>query len=107
MSFFKKFFKNVIHDRDPDDTVTVSISSGQSYRRGAAASRTCNISSIIYIFGCFGLLLQVKGKKKPKYYGTIAPYPDFDPRSDASNLQSSIESSGASTYSSAVGHLPV
>ncbi|XP_003965178.2 annexin A1-like [Takifugu rubripes] len=58
MSFFKKFFKNVIHDRDPDETVTV------------------------------------KGKKKPKYYGTIAPYPDFDPRSDASNLQSSIESRG-------------
>lgn len=51
------------------------------------------------------LLVQVKGKKKPKYCGTVAPYPDFDPRSDASNLQSSIESRGMIPYFSVIGHL--
>lgn len=51
------------------------------------------------------VLVQVKGKKKPKYYGTVAPYPDFDPRSDSSNLQSSIESRGTLPYFSVVGHL--
>ncbi|XP_073334576.1 annexin A1-like [Pagrus major] len=57
MSFFRKFFKNVIHDRDPeDDTVTV------------------------------------KGKPKPKYYGTVAPYPNFNASSDASVLQTAINS---------------
>ncbi|XP_030291778.1 annexin A1-like [Sparus aurata] len=57
MSFFKKFFKNVIHDRDPeDDTV------------------------------------KVKGKPKPKYYGTVAPYPNFNASSDASVLQTAINS---------------
>uniref|UniRef100_H3CI33 Annexin n=1 Tax=Tetraodon nigroviridis TaxID=99883 RepID=H3CI33_TETNG len=55
MAFFKKFFKNIIHDRQPDNTVTV------------------------------------KGTKKPVFYGTVVPYSDFDPRSDASNLQSSVE----------------
>lgn len=44
------------------------------------------------------LLLQVKGKKKAKYYGTVAPYPDFDPRSDALNLQSAVESKGMSSH---------
>ncbi|XP_022600269.1 annexin A1-like [Seriola dumerili] len=59
MSIFKKFFKNVIHNRDPeDDTVTV------------------------------------KGKPKPKYYGTVSPYPNFNASSDASVLQSAIESKG-------------
>jgi len=59
MSIFKKFFKNIIHDRDPDDnTVTV------------------------------------KGKPKPKYYGTVTPYPNFNASSDASVLQSAIESKG-------------
>lgn len=59
MSIFKKFFKNVIHDRDPDDdTVTV------------------------------------KGKPKPKFYGTVAPYPNFNASSDASVLQNAIESKG-------------
>lgn len=59
MSIFKKFFKNVIHDRDPDDdTVTV------------------------------------KGKPKPKFYGTVAPYPNFNASSDASVLQNAIESEG-------------
>jgi len=59
MSIFKKFFTNIIHDRDPDDnTVTV------------------------------------KGKPKPKYYGTVSPYPNFNASSDASVLQSAIESKG-------------
>ncbi|XP_041815794.1 annexin A1-like [Chelmon rostratus] len=56
MALFKKFFKNVIHDRDSeDDTVTV------------------------------------KGKPKPKYYGTVTPYPNFSASSDASVLQAAIE----------------
>ncbi|XP_070780487.1 annexin A1-like [Enoplosus armatus] len=59
MSIFQKFFKNVIHNRDPeDDTV------------------------------------KVKGKPKPKYYGTVAPYPNFSASKDASVLQSAIESKG-------------
>ncbi|XP_040013792.1 annexin A1-like [Xiphias gladius] len=59
MSIFKKFFKNVIRDRDPkDDTVTV------------------------------------KGKPKPKYYGTVSAYPNFSASSDASVLESAIESKG-------------
>ncbi|KAK9532820.1 hypothetical protein VZT92_010187 [Zoarces viviparus] len=58
MSFFKKFFKDVIRKKtDPeDDTV------------------------------------NVKGKPKPKYYGTVAPYPNFNASRDASTLQSAIES---------------
>lgn len=57
MSLFKKFFKNVIHHRDPDDdTVTV------------------------------------KGKPRPKYYGTVAPHPNFEPGKDAFSLQRAIES---------------
>ncbi|XP_037548600.1 annexin A1 [Nematolebias whitei] len=57
MAFFKKFFKNIVHDRDPkDDTVTV------------------------------------KDKPKPKYYGTVTPYPNFSASSDASVLQSAIDS---------------
>ncbi|KAM9338259.1 annexin A1-like [Symphorus nematophorus] len=59
MSFFKKFFKNVIHDRDPDDDT-----------------------------------VKVKGKPKPKYYGTVTPYPNFNASSDASVLQTAIESEG-------------
>ncbi|KAM4634380.1 annexin A1-like [Polymixia lowei] len=59
MSFFKKFFKNVIHDRDPDeDTITV------------------------------------KGKPKPKFYGTVAPYPNFSASSDAAGLEKAIETKG-------------
>ncbi|KAM4719550.1 annexin A1-like isoform 2-T2 [Anableps anableps] len=57
MSVFKKFFKGIIHNRDPkDDTV------------------------------------KVKGEPKPKYYGTVTPYPNFNASSDASVLQSAIES---------------
>lgn len=33
----------------------------------------------------------VKGKPKPKYYGTVVPYPNFNASSDASALQSAIE----------------
>ncbi|KAK5851705.1 hypothetical protein PBY51_023239 [Eleginops maclovinus] len=33
----------------------------------------------------------VKGKPKPKYYGTVVPYPNFNASSDASTLQSAIE----------------
>nr|XP_046230743.1 annexin A1-like [Scatophagus argus] len=59
MSIFRRFFNNVIHNRDPkDDTVTV------------------------------------KGKPKPKYYGTVTPHPDFNASSDASVLQTAIESKG-------------
>ncbi|XP_008287262.1 annexin A1-like [Stegastes partitus] len=36
--------------------------------------------------------VRVKGKEKPKYYGTITPYPNFNASSDASVLQSAIES---------------
>ncbi|KAM6975454.1 LOW QUALITY PROTEIN: annexin A1-like [Tautogolabrus adspersus] len=56
MAMFKKFFKNIIHDRDIDeDTV------------------------------------KVKGKAKPKYYGTVAEYPNFSASSDASVLQHAID----------------
>ncbi|XP_019965905.1 annexin A1-like [Paralichthys olivaceus] len=59
MSIFKRFFKDIIHDRNPDkDTV------------------------------------KVKGKPKPKYYGTVTPYPNFSASSDASVLNSAIESKG-------------
>ncbi|XP_017294033.1 annexin A1-like [Kryptolebias marmoratus] len=37
-------------------------------------------------------LVTVKGKPKPKYYGTVTPYPNFNASSDASILQSAIES---------------
>uniref|UniRef100_A0A3B4TDJ2 Annexin n=1 Tax=Seriola dumerili TaxID=41447 RepID=A0A3B4TDJ2_SERDU len=40
------------------------------------------------------LFFQVKGKPKPKYYGTVSPYPNFNASSDASVLQSAIESKG-------------
>ncbi|XP_054469102.1 annexin A1-like [Anoplopoma fimbria] len=36
--------------------------------------------------------IKVKGKTKPKYYGTVAPYPNFNASSDAATLQSAIES---------------
>lgn len=58
MSIFRKIFKNVIRDKDEDDTV------------------------------------KVKGKVKPKYYGTVTPYPNFNASSDASVLQAGIESKG-------------
>uniref|UniRef100_A0A3Q2SPF3 Annexin n=1 Tax=Fundulus heteroclitus TaxID=8078 RepID=A0A3Q2SPF3_FUNHE len=58
MSLFKKFFKGIVHHRDPDTGDTV------------------------------------KEKPKPKYYGTIIPYPNFNASSDASVLQSAIESKG-------------
>ncbi|XP_056146353.1 annexin A1-like [Lampris incognitus] len=59
MSFFRKFFKNVIHDRHPDeDTITV------------------------------------KGKPKPRFYGTVAPYPHFSASSDAASLEKAIETKG-------------
>uniref|UniRef100_A0A3Q2NPL8 Annexin n=1 Tax=Fundulus heteroclitus TaxID=8078 RepID=A0A3Q2NPL8_FUNHE len=60
MSLFKKFFKGIVHHRDPDTGDTV----------------------------------KVKEKPKPKYYGTIIPYPNFNASSDASVLQSAIESKG-------------
>lgn len=59
MSFFKKFFKDIIHDRKSDDDTVL-----------------------------------VKGKPKPKYYGTVSPYPDFNASNDAAVLQSAIESKG-------------
>lgn len=56
MTFFKKFFNDIIKDhKGEDDTVTV------------------------------------KGKPKPKYYGTVAPYPNFNASHDATVLQSAIE----------------
>ncbi|KAI3361952.1 hypothetical protein L3Q82_012301 [Scortum barcoo] len=59
MSFFRKIFKNVIHEKDPkDDTV------------------------------------KVKGKEKPKYYGTVTPYPNFSASSDAAVLRDAIKSKG-------------
>lgn len=36
----------------------------------------------------------MKGKKKPKFYGTVAPYPNFNASSDADVLQDAIESKG-------------
>lgn len=44
----------------------------------------------------------MKGKKKPKYYGTVTPYPDFNASSDASVLQNAIESKGTFTHLSDV-----
>uniref|UniRef100_A0A4W6FE77 Annexin n=1 Tax=Lates calcarifer TaxID=8187 RepID=A0A4W6FE77_LATCA len=38
--------------------------------------------------------IKVKGKPKPKYYGTVTPYPNFNASSDASVLQSAIASKG-------------
>ncbi|KAM6902235.1 annexin A1-like [Xenentodon cancila] len=38
--------------------------------------------------------VTVMGKPKPKYYGTVTPYPNFNASSDASVLQSAIESKG-------------
>ncbi|KAM8872223.1 annexin A1-like [Synchiropus picturatus] len=38
--------------------------------------------------------VTVKGKPKPKFYGTVAAYPNFHASSDASVLQSAIESKG-------------
>lgn len=35
---------------------------------------------------------KVKGKAKPKFYGTVPPYPNFNASSDASVLQKAIES---------------
>lgn len=40
----------------------------------------------------------MKGKKKAKYYGTVAPQPNFNASSDASVLQDAIETKGVSTY---------
>lgn len=36
----------------------------------------------------------MKGKKKPKYYGTVVPYPNFNASNDAIVLQNAIESKG-------------
>lgn len=102
MAFLKKFFKNAIHDRQPDNIVTVSSRLILQLDSCWIYSFT-NKSFILHlIFGqiwkmIFGLL-QVKEKKKPIYYGTVAPYPDFDPRSDTSNLQSSIEAKRMSAH---------
>uniref|UniRef100_A0A673AMC7 Annexin n=1 Tax=Sphaeramia orbicularis TaxID=375764 RepID=A0A673AMC7_9TELE len=60
MSFFKKFFKDIVRDRKSDDDDTV----------------------------------LVKGKPKPKYYGTVCPYPNFNASNDAAVLKSAIESKG-------------
>ncbi|XP_032426229.1 annexin A1-like [Xiphophorus hellerii] len=57
MSLFKKFFKGIIHNRDPKEET-----------------------------------VNVKEKPKPKYYGTVTPYPNFNASSDASILQSAIQS---------------
>lgn len=38
--------------------------------------------------------MTVKGKPKPKYYGTVAPYPNFNASQDACVLQSAIETKG-------------
>ncbi|XP_054916397.1 annexin A1-like [Poeciliopsis prolifica] len=56
MSLFKKFFKGIIHDRDPKDET-----------------------------------VKVKEEAKPKFYGTVTPYPNFSASSDASTLQSAIQ----------------
>lgn len=59
MSFFKKFFNDIIKDhKAEDDTVTV------------------------------------KGKPKPKFYGTVAPYPNQNVGSDAAALEHAIEERG-------------
>nr|XP_057918555.1 annexin A1-like [Doryrhamphus excisus] len=59
MSFFKKFYQNIIHDRDPEkDTI------------------------------------KLRGKETPVFYGTVAPYPNFNASHDASVLQSAIENKG-------------
>ncbi|XP_068430692.1 annexin A1-like [Clinocottus analis] len=59
MSFFKKFFNDVIRKTDPDDDT-----------------------------------VKVKGKPKPKYYGTVVPYPNFSASQDAATLQSAIDCKG-------------
>ncbi|XP_061554319.1 annexin A1-like [Phycodurus eques] len=59
MSFFKKFYQNIIHDRNPDNDT-----------------------------------IKVKGKVTPVFYGTVAPYPDFNASKDAAVLQSGIQSKG-------------
>lgn len=87
MSFLKKFFKNVIHDRDPDDTVTVSIRSDQSYRTGAAAWCACNIFLInVHFLSSYVkmtcLLLVVapgKGQKETKVLRNNCPVPRLWP----------------------------
>ncbi|XP_041667519.1 annexin A1-like [Cheilinus undulatus] len=56
MSLFRRFFKNIIHNRDIDEET-----------------------------------VKVKGKEKPKYFGTVAEYPNFSASSDAATLQSAIE----------------
>ncbi|XP_029940599.1 annexin A1-like [Salarias fasciatus] len=38
--------------------------------------------------------VKVKGKVKPKYYGTVAPYPNFSASNDASVLNNAIKSKG-------------
>ncbi|XP_054613092.1 annexin A1-like [Dunckerocampus dactyliophorus] len=59
MSIFRKFYQNIIHDRDPEkDTI------------------------------------KLRGKVTPVFYGTVAPYPNFNASQDASVLQSAIESKG-------------
>lgn len=63
MSVFKKFFKGIIRDRDPEKDEVKEKE-------------------------------KEKAKPKPKYYGTVTPYPNFNASSDASVLQSAIESKG-------------
>ncbi|KAL6097215.1 anxa1 [Pungitius sinensis] len=38
--------------------------------------------------------VKVKGNPKPKYYGTVTPYPNFNATQDAATLQSAIKSKG-------------
>ncbi|XP_068191199.1 annexin A1-like isoform X2 [Antennarius striatus] len=38
--------------------------------------------------------VTVRGVKKPKYYGTVVPYPDFNASSDASVLEDAIKTKG-------------
>ncbi|XP_061657295.1 annexin A1-like [Syngnathoides biaculeatus] len=59
MFFFKKFYQNIIHDRNPDNDT-----------------------------------IKVKGKETPVFYGTVAPYPNFNASKDAAILQSAIQSKG-------------
>ncbi|XP_056288569.1 annexin A1-like [Pseudoliparis swirei] len=57
MSFFKKFFNDIIRKTDPEDDS-----------------------------------VKVKRREKPKFYGTVSPYPNFSASQDAATLQSAIDS---------------
>uniref|UniRef100_A0A3B3V7A8 Annexin n=1 Tax=Poecilia latipinna TaxID=48699 RepID=A0A3B3V7A8_9TELE len=46
---------------------------------------------IVLVIIYFWLFVKVKEEAKPKFYGTVPPYPNFNASSDASVLQSAIE----------------